>query len=145
LADIRSRKVGFVFQSFNLLPRLSVAQNVELPMIYAGLPSRQRRENAQRALEQVGLADRARHGPTQLSGGQSQRAAIARALVNDPKLLLADEPTGNLDSHTGETILELFGDLNRRGRTVVIVTHDPRIAAYANRQIELRDGKIVGG
>jgi putative ABC transport system ATP-binding protein len=143
LADIRSRKIGFVFQAFNLLPRLNVLQNVELPLIYMGSAGRSRRESAMRTLEQVGIADRARHAPMQLSGGQSQRAAIARALVNDPKILLADEPTGNLDSHTGEAILELFRDLNRKGRTVVIVTHDPRIAAQASRQIEIRDGKIV--
>jgi len=143
LADIRSRNIGFVFQTFNLLPRLSVLQNVELPMIYSGFSSGRRREAARRALEQVGIENRARHAPTQLSGGQSQRAAIARALVNDPKLILADEPTGNLDSHTGETILELFRDLNRKGRTVVIVTHDPKIAAQTRRQIEIRDGKIV--
>jgi putative ABC transport system ATP-binding protein len=143
LADIRNRKIGFVFQSFNLLPRLSVLQNVELPLIYMGSANRSRRESAMRTLEQVGIADRARHAPTQLSGGQSQRAAIARALVNDPKILLADEPTGNLDSHTGEAILELFRDLNRKGRTVVIVTHDPKIAAQANRRIEIRDGRIV--
>jgi len=120
-----------------------VLQNIELPMIYTGMASRPRHEAATRALEQVGIANRAKHVPTQLSGGQSQRAAIARALVNDPKILLADEPTGNLDSHTGETILELFQELNRKGRTIILVTHDTRIAARTNRQVEIRDGKIV--
>jgi putative ABC transport system ATP-binding protein len=143
LADIRNRKIGFVFQSFNLLPRMNVLQNIELPMIYMGMASRPRHDAGMRALDQVGIANRAKHVPAQLSGGQSQRAAIARALVNDPKILLADEPTGNLDSHTGETILELFHELNRKGRTIVIVTHDPKIAAQARRQIEIRDGKIV--
>ena len=143
LADIRNRKIGFVFQSFNLLPRMNVLQNIELPLIYRGVSKRPRHEAAMGALDQVGIANRARPVPTQLSGGQSQRAAIARALVNDPKILLADEPTGNLDSHTGQTILELFHELNRKGRTVVIVTHDPKIAAQATRQIEIRDGKIV--
>ncbi|MCC7519675.1 MAG: ABC transporter ATP-binding protein [Verrucomicrobiae bacterium] len=145
LAAIRNRKIGFVFQSFNLLPRLDVNQNVELPLIYAGLHARDRREKAGRALEQVGLTNRARHRPSQLSGGQSQRVAIARALVNDPRIVFADEPTGNLDTTTGETILELFRDLSRQGRTIVLVTHDPHIAAQAARRIEMRDGKIVSG
>ncbi len=143
LASIRNRKIGFVFQSFNLLPRLDVTQNVELPLIYAGFHARARHEMAQRALEQVGLANRAKHRPGQLSGGQSQRVAIARALVNNPRIVFADEPTGNLDTATGETILGLFRNLSRDGRTIILVTHDPKIAAQAARRIEIRDGKIV--
>lgn len=143
LAAIRNRKIGFIFQSFNLLPRLDVVQNVELPLIYAGYSARERREKARRALEQVGLSNRARHRPSQLSGGQCQRVAIARALVNDPRIVFADEPTGNLDTATGESILALFRDLSRQGRTIVLVTHDPKIAAQANRRIVIRDGKIV--
>ena len=145
LAKVRNRKIGFVFQTFNLLQRLNVLQNVELPMIYAGIPSRQRYEMATRALNQVDLANRAKHRPAQLSGGQSQRVAIARALVNDPKIVFADEPTGNLDSQTGNTILELFRDLSRKGRTIILVTHEARIASQTHRKIEIRDGKIVGG
>jgi putative ABC transport system ATP-binding protein len=143
LAHIRNQKIGFVFQAFNLLPRLNVLQNVELPLIYAGVHARKRHALATAALEQVGLSQRARHRPNQLSGGQNQRAAIARALVNDPKIIFADEPTGNLDSHTGGTILELFRELSRKGRTIVLVTHDPKIAAQTSRQIEIQDGKIV--
>jgi putative ABC transport system ATP-binding protein len=144
LSRIRLAKIGFVFQFFNLLPRLNVYQNVELPMIYAGTPRKQRRERVQRSLEMVGLADRARHRPSQLSGGQSQRAAIARALVNDPRIVFADEPTGNLDTRTGETILQLFHDLHQQGRTIAIVTHDPHIAQTTPRMIEIRDGRISG-
>ncbi len=143
LARIRNQKIGFVFQSFNLLPRLSVLENVELPLIYANLHAHQRHERAARALEQVGLANRVKHRPSQLSGGQSQRVAIARALVNQPKIVFADEPTGNLDSHTGETIIELFRELSRKGSTIVLVTHDSKIAAQTNRRIEIQDGKIV--
>lgn len=143
LARIRNQKIGFVFQSFNLLPRLNVLENVELPMIYSGMGKAQRSEKARLALEQVELSQRTKHRPSQLSGGQSQRVAIARALVNDPRIVFADEPTGNLDSHTGETILELFRDLSRKGRTIVLVTHDPKIAVQTNRRIEIRDGKIV--
>ncbi len=143
LAAIRNRKIGFVFQFFNLLPKLNVVQNVELPMIYSGVPARERRHRALAALEAVGLANRARHRPSQLSGGQQQRVAIARALVNDPRIILADEPTGNLDSHTGEAILALFRDLSRQGRTIVLVTHDPEIAAVTPRRIEIRDGKVA--
>jgi putative ABC transport system ATP-binding protein len=143
LADVRNQKIGFVFQSFNLLQRMTVLENVELPMIYSGAGSRERKRRAAVALEQVGLMHRAKHRPPQLSGGQSQRVAIARALVNDPKIIFADEPTGNLDSHTGAAILELFRELSRKGRTIVIVTHDLKIAAQTNRQIEIRDGKIV--
>ena len=143
LAGIRNRKIGFVFQFFNLLPKLNVVQNVELPMIYSGIPARERRQRAMAALESVDLANRARHRPSQLSGGQQQRAAIARALVNSPRLIFADEPTGNLDSHTGEAILQLFRRLSQQGRTIVLVTHDPEIAAVTPRRIEIRDGKIA--
>src|SRR6267143_4132142 len=143
LARIRNRKIGFVFQFFNLLPKLNVMQNVELPMIYSGVSGRQRRERAMAALESVSMANRAKHRPSQLSGGQQQRAAIARALVNSPKIVFADEPTGNLDSHTGEAILSLFRKLSTEGRTIVLVTHDPEIAAVTPRRIEIRDGKIA--
>ncbi|HVZ16577.1 MAG TPA: ABC transporter ATP-binding protein [Terriglobales bacterium] len=143
LAAIRNRKIGFVFQFFNLLPKLSVVQNVELPMIYSGIPGKERRERAMAALESVAMANRAKHRPSQLSGGQQQRCAIARALVNDPKIVFADEPTGNLDSHTGNAILQLFRSLSEQGRTIVLVTHDPEIAAVTPRRIEIRDGKIA--
>ena len=143
LARIRNRKIGFVFQFFNLLPKLNVLQNVELPMIYSGLPARKRRERALEALKMVEMENRARHRPMQLSGGQQQRAAIARALVNHPKIVFADEPTGNLDSHTGEVILELFRTLSQEGRTIALVTHDPEIAASTPRRIEIRDGRIA--
>jgi putative ABC transport system ATP-binding protein len=143
LAAIRNRKIGFVFQFFNLLPKLNVTQNVELPMIYSGIGARERRDRAMAALESVGMANRAKHRPSQLSGGQQQRAAIARALVNDPRIVFADEPTGNLDSHTGEAILQLFRNLSQAGRTIVLVTHDPEIAAVTPRRIEIRDGKIA--
>ena len=142
LARIRNRKIGFVFQFFNLLPKLSVLQNVELPMIYSGLSARERRDRALQALQLVELENRAKHRPMQLSGGQQQRAAVARALVNNPKIVFADEPTGNLDSHTGEVILELFRKLSQEGRTIALVTHDPEIAAVTPRRIEIRDGKI---
>jgi putative ABC transport system ATP-binding protein len=143
LAAIRNQKIGFVFQFFNLLPKLNVLQNVELPMIYAGRNQHERREHALEALKLVGLENRAKHRPSQLSGGQQQRAAIARALVNHPKIIFADEPTGNLDSHTGEAILELFRRLSSEGRTIALVTHDPEIAAVTPRQIEIRDGRIA--
>src|SRR6516225_7131046 len=143
LAAIRNRKIGFVFQFFNLLPKMSVMQNVELPMIYSGIPGRERRERSMAALEAVGMANRAKHRPSQLSGGQQQRAAIARALVNNPRIVFADEPTGNLDSHTGEAILQLFRKLSQEGRTIVLVTHDPEIAAVTPRRIEIRDGRIA--
>ena len=143
LARIRNRKIGFVFQSFNLLPKLSVLQNVELPMNYSGVSGRERRDRAMHALKMVDMENRANHRPLQLSGGQQQRAAIARALVNDPKIVFADEPTGNLDSHTGETILQLFHQLSQEGRTIALVTHDPEIAAFTPRRIEIRDGKIA--
>ena len=142
LASMRNRKIGFVFQFFNLLPKLTVLQNVELPMIYSGVSGRERRERAITALQLMDMENRAKHRPLQLSGGQQQRAAIARALVNSPKIIFADEPTGNLDSHTGESILALFSKLSQEGRTVVLVTHDPEIAARTPRRIEIRDGKI---
>ena len=143
LARIRNQKIGFVFQFFNLLPKLNVLQNVELPMIYSGLAGRERRERALQALRMVEMDNRAKHRPMQLSGGQQQRTAIARALVNNPKIVFADEPTGNLDSHTGELILELFRKLSQEGRTIALVTHDPEIAAVTPRRIEIRDGKIA--
>lgn len=143
LPAIRNQKIGFVFQFFNLLPKLNVLQNVELPMVYAGVPAAERQARALAALESVGLSDRMKHRPGQLSGGQTQRAAIARALVNSPKIILADEPTGNLDTQTGEAILELFHELHRQGRTIAIVTHDIEIARIAQRQVEIRDGRIV--
>ena len=143
LATLRNRKIGFVFQFFNLLPKLNVLQNVELPMIYSGVSGKERRERAMAALSAVDMANRAKHRPSQLSGGQQQRAAIARALVNSPRIIFADEPTGNLDSHTGEAILNLFRKLSTEGRTIVLVTHDPEIAAVTPRRIEIRDGKIA--
>jgi putative ABC transport system ATP-binding protein len=143
LAAFRRRRIGFVFQSFQLLPRLSALQNVELPMVYGGVPGAERRARARELLERVGLGARAGHRPTQLSGGQQQRVAIARALANRPDLLLADEPTGALDSHTSEEILSLFGELNAAGLTLVIVTHDPDVAAQAHRRVAFRDGLIV--
>ena len=142
LASIRNKKIGFVFQFFNLLPKLTVRQNVELPMIYSGLSSKERKERAMNALESVDMGDRSKHRPSQLSGGQQQRTAIARALVNDPKIIFADEPTGNLDTNTGEKILQMFDKLHTEGRTVMLVTHDPEIAAVTPRRIEIRDGKI---
>ena len=141
LARARSELIGFVFQSFNLLPRETALANVELPMIYAGVGARERRRRAQEALERVGLADRAGHKPTELSGGQKQRVAIARALVNNPAIILADEPTGNLDSASGAGVLDLFGALNADGVTLVVVTHDPIVAGRAGRTIEIRDGR----
>ena len=142
LAAIRNRKIGFVFQSFNLLPKLNVAQNIEVPMIYAGVTARERHERVMEALKRVNLENRARHRPMQLSGGQQQRVAIARALINNPRIVFADEPTGNLDTHTGETILSLFRELSQHGHTIVLVTHNPEIAAVTPRKIEIRDGKI---
>ncbi len=143
LASFRNRKIGFVFQSFQLLPRLNAQANVELPMIYGGIAKAQRSERAKRLLDMVGLGARGDHRPTQLSGGQQQRVALARALVTEPSLLLADEPTGALDSRTGAEVLGIFDDLNKQGVTIVVVTHDHDVAAHARRVIEMRDGKIV--
>jgi len=143
LAHIRNQKIGFVFQFFNLLPKLNVLQNVELPMIYGGVSTKERQRRATEALKLVGLEARSKHRPSQLSGGQQQRVAIARALVNSPRIIFADEPTGNLDSHTGEAILALFRKLSSEGRTIILVTHDPEIAAVTPRKIEIRDGKVA--
>jgi putative ABC transport system ATP-binding protein len=142
LAEARNREIGFIFQTFNLLPRANCLQNVELPLIYSGIPKWKRREMAELSLSNVGLADRMDHRPNELSGGQRQRVAVARALVNNPSLLLADEPTGNLDSKTGEEILELFEELHRNGNTILVVTHEEYIAQHARRIIRLRDGLI---
>jgi putative ABC transport system ATP-binding protein len=144
LSRLRGEKIGFVFQSFNLLPKLNVMENVALPLVYGNVSSRIRKERVLAALAAVGLADRIHHRPNQLSGGQAQRVAIARALVNEPKLILADEPTGALDSHTGETILAMFRELHAKGNTIILVTHDQKIALAADRRIEILDGKIVG-
>ena len=143
LADLRNNEIGFVFQTFQLLSRSTALANVELPLVYRGIPRRERKEKAVQALEAVGLANRMHHRPNELSGGQRQRVAIARALVGNPSLLLADEPTGNLDSATGEEIIRLFGELNRRGHTILLVTHEPRLAARCPRAIRLSDGKVV--
>lgn len=142
LAEIRNKKIGFVFQQFNLLSRTSILHNVEIPLIYAGLKSEQRRKLAMQALESVGLGDRVKHKPNEISGGEKQRAAIARALVNDPLIILADEPTGNLDTKTGEEIMKIFYKLHQQGHTLIMVTHEAEVARHARRIIYLRDGLI---
>ena len=142
LADIRNREIGFVFQTFNLLPRYSALENVALPMIYAGIPREQRETRASEVLTQVGLADRMDHKPNELSGGQRQRVAVARALVMNPSIILADEPTGNLDTTTSHEVMELFSEIQQAGNTVILVTHEEDIAACAHRTVRLRDGKI---
>jgi len=143
LAELRNRKFGFVFQSFNLLPRYDILRNVELPMIYAGLPRRERRERAAELLEMVGLQHRLKHKPPELSGGEQQRVAIARALANDPQVVFADEPTGNLDTRSSHEIMGIFKEMHRSGRTIVLVTHEPDIARYAGRILYFRDGSLI--
>jgi putative ABC transport system ATP-binding protein len=142
LAEIRNKEIGFVFQQFNLLPRLTAKENVALPLVYGGMAKKQRNEKAMQVLEMVGLTDRSHHKPNELSGGQCQRVAIARALVNDPSIILADEPTGNLDTSTSEEIMEIFGEIHGNGNTVVLVTHEVDIANHAHRIIRLRDGIV---
>ena len=143
LAVIRNQKIGFVFQTFNLMPRANCIKNVELPLIYAGVPADERHERAVKALQNVGLGDRMHHKPTELSGGQRQRVAVARALVNNPSLIFADEPTGNLDTKTGEEIMKLFSELWKNGNSIILVTHEEDIAKHASRIIKLRDGLVI--
>jgi len=143
LAALRSRAIGFVFQSYNLLPRTTAIENVATPLLYQGVRKSERLRRATTALERLGLGDRAGHEPSELSGGQQQRVAVARAIVTEPSLILADEPTGNLDSHTGTEVLALFRELHATGRTIVLITHDPEVAAAADRQIHIRDGRIA--
>ena len=143
LSEVRGRRIGFIFQSFNLIPQLSALDNIEVPLFYQGIHRHERRRRSQELAERVGLGDRARHRPMELSGGEQQRVAIARALSNDPLILLADEPTGNLDSKTGQEILALFNDLSARGRTLIVVTHDPAIGSRTHRTVRVADGTIV--
>ena len=143
LSEIRNKKIGFIFQSFNLLPRLTALENVELPLVYSSIPKEKRHKRANELLEMVGLKDRTHHRPNELSGGQRQRVAIARALVNDPSIILADEPTGNLDSKSEEEIIEILQKLNKMGKTIVIVTHEPSIGEIAERKIVFKDGEII--
>lgn len=142
LAAIRNEKIGFVFQGFNLLPKLSAIENVELPLIYQGVPAKERRERAKKALESVGLGERIDHKPTELSGGQQQRVAIARALVTNPPIILGDEPTGNLDSKSGREVMEIFKELHKKGNTIILITHDSDVAAQAERIVRIQDGKL---
>lgn len=143
LSEIRNKEIGFVFQEFNLLPRMTAMENVELPLIYRGMPAHERRERAIEALKKVGLADRINHRPIEMSGGQQQRVAIARAIVGEPNIILADEPTGNLDSHSAHEVMDLLKDLNNTGRTIILITHDMSIANEANRIVRILDGKIL--
>ncbi|MCS7239906.1 MAG: ABC transporter ATP-binding protein [Candidatus Bipolaricaulota bacterium] len=145
LAELRGRRIGFVFQMFNLVPNLTALENVELPLVFLGVSLRERRKRAEEALVRLGLGERLHHRPSQLSGGQQQRVALARALITDPALLIADEPTGNLDTTTGREILTIFSALNKQGRTIVLATHDPEAAEVAKARIRLRDGRIMGG
>ena len=143
LSEVRGKRIGFVFQSFNLIAQLTVVENVEIPLYYQGVPARTRRQRAEHVIDLVGLGDRMHHRPSELSGGQQQRAAIARSLINDPLIILADEPTGNLDSATGDQIFAVFDDLQRRGKTIILVTHDPNAARRCDRIITLRDGRLL--
>ncbi len=145
LAEIRNREIGFVFQTFNLLPGLITSENVELPLIYSPIKPRERRKRALEILERVGLLERARHRPTELSGGERQRVAVARALVGNPRVIFADEPTGNLDTKTGNEIMALFASLHKEGRTLIVVTHDPEVSDYTDRILKIRDGKLEDG
>lgn len=144
LAEIRNRKIGFVFQTFNLLPNMTILENVELPLLYAGVGKKERRKRAEKVLDEVGLAERLKHRPSELSGGERQRTAIARALVNEPAIILADEPTGNLDTVSGSSVLNVFNQLHNQGHTIIVVTHDQNVAKIAKRIIHIQDGKIVG-
>lgn len=142
-AHVRNKEIGFIFQSFNLMPRMTILENVELPMVYAGIPAKERRERALKALDRVGLSERIKHRPNEISGGQKQRVAIARAIVNSPAVLMADEPTGNLDSKTTLEIMRIFQELNAEGTTIVMVTHEPEVAEYTKRVVSFRDGEIM--